>query len=347
MPNLIRLPAASSSDAWTRGQRVWLISDGHAGTEVPAIGIARALGLDYTIKRVAPRLPWRLFAPWGPADPTAWIGRPDSQFSPPWPHLAIAKGRQSIPFLRALRKAAGPEIFTVILQDPRIGLQAADLIWVPAHDELTGPNVVTTITSPHLLSQTRLRTLRSRPPADIAALPYPRITVVLGGPNAVYSYGPACRLRLALALRSLAKLGGGLMITPSRRTTPDILDTALKATRSCPRIVWEGGSTNRYAEFLAHADFVVVTADSVNMTSEACATGRPVYVFEPDGGSKKFRSFHRGLRAYGATRVLPAKLDALASWSYDSIDSTPVIAREIKRRWRVHAGRCATELASA
>ncbi len=66
-----------------------------------------------------------------------------------------------------------------------------------------------------------------------------------------------------------------------------------KATAGAPRILWDGKGENPYATFLAHADALIVTADSVNMNGEAAATGKPVYVFEPSAGSAKFRRFHR------------------------------------------------------
>jgi len=76
-----------------------------------------------------------------------------------------------------------------------------------------------------------------------------------------------------------------------------------------------------------------VPADSVNMTGEACATGKPVYVFEPEGGSRKFAKFHDALRRHGATRPLPAHFDRLETWSYAPIHSSDAIAAEIARRW--------------
>jgi uncharacterized protein len=69
------------------------------------------------------------------------------------------------------------------------------------------------------------------------------------------------------------------------------------------------------------------------MTGEACATGRPVFVFEPSGGSAKFRRFHDTLSQTGATRRLPAKVETLESWTYTPLDSAQTIAAEVERRW--------------
>jgi uncharacterized protein len=106
-----------------------------------------------------------------------------------------------------------------------------------------------------------------------------------------------------------------------------------EATAGAPRILWSGEGANPYPNFLAHADALVVTADSVNMCGEAAATGKPVYIFTPSGGSPKFMRFHEALKAHGATRTLPATLDNLDIWSYTPLDGAQMIAAEVERRW--------------
>ena len=138
--------------------------------------------------------------------------------------------------------------------------------------------------------------------------------------------------------RALGALGASFMITPSRRTHARLLAVTEEATRAFPRILWNGEGANPYPQFLAHADAFVVTADSVNMTGEASATGRPVYVFTPSAGSDKFRRFHAALQAHGATRPLPDNPDGVPAWSYEPLQSAETIAREIERRWNARAG---------
>ena len=86
----------------------------------------------------------------------------------------------------ALRRRAGPTTFAVVMQDPKTGLGMADMIWVPEHDRLRGPNVFTTLTAPHSFTARRLAELRRTMPPAIAALP--RVSVILGGKNAVYKF---------------------------------------------------------------------------------------------------------------------------------------------------------------
>ena len=305
--------------------------------DVQAEGVAQALGLDYEMRRVKPKGLWKLLAPWGPVAPSERFGKPGAQFAPPWPDVAISLGRGSVPYMRALRRKAGPDLFSVVLQDPKTGAGTADMIWVPWHDRLRGPNVFTTLTSPHSFTAERLAELRRRVPPAIAALPQPRVAVVLGGKNAVYKFTDADDRRFAAALDSIGRLGASFLITPSRRTHGRLLAVVDKATQPFPRFLWDRTGANPYGDFLAHADLLVVTADSVNMVGEACATGRPVLVFTPSGGSAKFRRFHAALAECGATRPLPDRLDALPDWSYEPLHSVEDIAHEIELSWLARA----------
>ncbi len=316
------------------GLPCWIITDGKAGMDVQARGVADALGVDYEMKHVAPAGIYRAAAPWGPVSPAERFGQAGSAFAPPWPAVAIATGRASIPYIRRLKKLAGVRTYCVVLQDPKVGAGCADLIWVPEHDRRRGANVLATLTAPHSFTAERLAGRRAAPPAAIGALPHPRIAVVLGGKNGIYRFTEADDDHLAAALAALGRLGASFMITPSRRTHQRLVRVADAATRQFPRILWDMTGENPYPDFLANADYLVVTGDSVNMTGEACATGRPVWVFEPSGGSAKFRRFHEALRQYGATRPLPQEPQALQEWSYQPLHAASLIAVEIERRWQ-------------
>ncbi len=328
------------------GMEAWLITDGVAGGIAQLRGVAAALGATETIKTITLRWPWSMLAPRGPVPPSMGFGRESSAFAPPWPTIAIATARRTIPYIRALKRAAGDKTFTVILQDPRMSARVADLICAPAHDRITGENVFKTLTSPSPYSIERIAALRKEEHRRIDALPGRKIAVIIGGPNAVYRYTPKVIARLAASLRALAKSDTSFLVTPSRRTTPDLKYAATEALSGAPRIVWNGEGENPYPHFLARADAFVVTADSVNMASEACVTGRPVYIFTPDGGSGKFSRFHSGLRDYGATRPLPED-GAIADWTYAPLDAAAEIAREIARRVGLRADALAVTPAKA
>lgn len=313
------------------GRRVWIISDGVRGHMTITCGVAETLGFTIEVKEVAPRWLWRHLAPNGPADPQVMARLLNSS---PLPDAVFGAGRQTVPFVRALKRAGRGRVFTMLFQSPKTTSASAHLIWVPAHDTLRGENVITTLTPPHRFTPARLAELRAGVPADIAALPSPRVALFLGGPGGSYEYTPASIEAFGNAMRAVAPAAGSFLITPSRRTPATLLAAADTATSGRPRILWDGASENPYPQFLAHADIFIVTADSVNMAGEACATGRPVYVFSPPGGRAKFRRFHAALAEHGATRPLPDVPENFENWSYEPIQAALAIAAEVERRYQ-------------
>lgn len=304
----------------------WVLTDGKAGDEAPCVGLVEALGLEPILRRVAPRPLFALAMPRGPIDPRDAPGRSESPIAPPFPDLVVASGRRAIPYLRAVKRASAGRAFTVVLKDPRAGLGSADLIWVPAHDSLRGPNVIVTLTAPHRISAARLDAARRRPDPRLAGLGRPRVAVLLGGDSRHHRFATADIARLAEGLRSLVAEGAALAATASRRTPPP-LRAALAEIASAPRhFLWDGTGENPYLDLLASADAIVVTADSTNMVGEAAATGVPVLVFEPSGGHPKIRAFLDGLAQHGAVRPFAGRLEA---FSYQPLDSTREIARAV------------------
>ena len=97
---------------------------------------------------------------------------------------------------------------------------------------------------------------------------------------------------------------------------------------SVPHFVWDGTGDNPYYAFLAVADAIVVTEDSVNMVTEAAGTGKPVYVQRLKGSSRRLARFHELMRERGATRPFAGKLE---SWSYAPINDTELVASAIRR----------------
>lgn len=321
--------------AAVRGCTGWIISDGKAGHEAQCRGVFEALGLTYEVKHIRPGRFQRALAPYVPVTRSERFGAPGSTFAPPWPDFAIAAGRLTAPYIRALKQHAGRATYTIILQDPKVPLSTADLFWMPEHDPKRGANVITSAVAPHGFSPARLAALRAAPPPDFfSAVPRPWVAALVGGDGTSYRFTDADQVRFAGALRSIAALGAGLLITPSRRTPPSLLAAIAEATADFPRFLWDGTGENPYPAMLAHADRFVVTADSINMCGEPAATGRPIHLFTPSGGSAKFQRFHGALARHGATRPLADQVTMLDDWSYAPLYTAADIALAIAERWQ-------------
>ena len=313
------------------GTTAWVLASGKVGHEVHCLGIARELGLDPVVKEVRPRAIFEALSPYGPIDPRDSARRAGGLLAPPFPDLAFAAGRTTVPYLRHLRRASGGRTFTIFLQDPRTGPGTADFLWAPEHDKLRGDNVLVTLTSPHPLRPHVLAAARANPDPRLAHLPHPRIAMVLGGPSAHHRFEDKDVAALTAIATDLAGAGCGVMVTPSRRTPPEVVKALAQALEGKPAFVWDGAGDNPYAAMIALAGSIIVTGDSVNMVGEALAAGVPVQVYEPSGGHPKITGFIDKLVAAGHVRRWSGGLER---WDNPPVDATTQIASEIVRRYR-------------
>lgn len=319
------------------GVRVLVLSSGKAGHEANCLGVAEALAAPYALRVVSPRPFFANLSPYGPLDPKDWPGRAGAVFARPLPDIVIASGRVTVPYVRAVKRMAGDDVFAVFLQDPRFSRAMMDLIWAPEHDGLAGANVISTLTSPHPLSRAKLAAARAAPDARIAALPQPRAAIILGGPSGAHDFASADMARLSQAAAAIVGEGYSVMATPSRRTPPSLIEAVRAGIGDAPAFVWDSDGANPYAQILAHADTILVTGDSVNMVGEATATGAPVHVFEPSGpGGGKIAGYLDALERLGAIRRFAGRTER---FSYEPINSSLTIAREIARRFAVSKAR--------
>lgn len=272
--------------------RIWALSDGATGHRRQAVALAEALAVRLTAK-VEPlileaRWPARWLAPRAGRLEQLLVG--DRPLAPPWPDLAIGCGRVAALATRRLRELG---VRAVQILDPGLAPARWDWVIAPRHDRLAGENVLNTLGSLHPLEPERLSRLREKT-AGLAAQPAPRTLLLVGGPSRLLRWGRRDLARLIAILRHwLERDGGSLSIALSRRT-PGWASRALRRAFPLARFTPEGGE-NLYEPFLAWADRIVVTADSVNMLSEACASGRPVRYFAPNPPAAKLAALLFGL----------------------------------------------------
>ena len=72
-----------------------------------------------------------------------------------------------------------------------------------------------------------------------------------------------------------------------------------------------------------------MTRDSVNMASEAAATGRPLFISDTGRIAPKFTRFHDTLRKSGITRNAA---DGPTTWNYTPLHEADRIAPEVLSR---------------
>ncbi len=312
------------------GDGCWVLSDGKPGGEAQSIGLAEALGLEPDVRRIEIRAPWRSLPPAIWPKSLSILAPGGASLAPPWPGILIACGRLTAVPALAVRRASHGASFTIQIQDAKIAPRRFDLVVVPQHDRLRGPNVLTSRGALNRVTPQRLAAAAERLAPRLAHLPRPRVAVLIGGSSKAYRMTPQSVRDLASQLAALAReQGAGLMVTASRRTG-EAGDAALRAALAeLPGVFWDGRGDNPYFGYLGLADAVVVTEDSVTMISEAAATGRPVHVVGLQGGSAKFRRFHAAMRQAGITRPFTGRLE---DWRYEPLDEATRIAAEVRRR---------------
>ena len=312
----------------------WVVTDGKAGMVAQARGLAEAVGLPIVDKTIVLSRPCR----WLP--PVLWphslfggivgVARESDPIEPPWPNLLISCGRNAVGPALAVKRRSNGHTFIVHVQHPRVNPERFDIVAAPAHDGLSGANVMTIQGAFNRATPASLATAAAQAAPIVSHLPRPLVAVLIGGSNRSYRLTPQTISNLADNLAKLAhEHGAGLMVTPSRRTGTDNEALLRLKLADLPTVFWDQKDDNPYFGYLGLAHAIVVTPDSVNMVSEACSTGKAVYIAEMEGGDAKFDRFHRGLSEAGMTRPF---VGALENWQYTALDDTTPVATAIRRR---------------
>jgi mitochondrial fission protein ELM1 len=318
----------------TNAPECWAISDGTAGNERQATALAAALGVRARVVRIRVRQPWDALAPHLVIGARLAIRDADGNaLAPPWPAIAIGCGRRAALVTRALRSWSAGRSFTVQILDPRVAPDAFDVVVAPQHDKVSGANVIQSIGALNPIDARWLAEGRARF-AQFGAQHAPRTTVLIGATNRAQRLDAAYFDALLERLSAWHATGGGsYLVSVSRRTPPEMISRLRDAFAAFPGVFWAGpdDGENPYAGLLAWADRIVVTPDSVNMISEACATGKPVYTFAPRAIVGKLASFHRALQASGHLRTLG---ETSSKPQPPPLAETREIAELVRAHWR-------------
>lgn len=301
--------------------------------ENQALGLAEAVGRLTPVEIAVKRASWRPVFDWLPVSlKSPWMLASDTRFPAPgeaWPDLWIATGRATLPLSIAARRLSSGRTFVVQTQDPRLDPALFDLVVAPAHDALSGPNVISITGSPHRITPHRLAEAAPAFAARLDALPHPRVAVLIGGRSKAFDLTPDHAAALADSIAAaINAVNGSLMLTFSRRTPDAAKAVMTEHLRDLPGWIWDGEGANPMFAFLNAADQILVTEDSANMAAEAASTGKPVHVL-PMVALKapgKFARLHADLQERGMTRPFDGVLE---NWTYEPLAETDRAARAV------------------
>ena len=319
---------------------VWVLADDRAGHANQALGVAAALASIFQVKALQYNklslLPNLLLG----ARFAHLANASRRELRPPWPDIVIGAGRRTAPVARAIKRLARGRPFLLQCMWPETGMDDFNLIAVPAHDlkPLKG-NVIQTVGAPHRMTRSRLADAAKSWGVRIGGLPSPRLALLVGGKTRGYRFDAAAAHALAERVTKLTDaLGGSLLVTTSRRTSPEARKALYGGLNPAHRFDWgENQADNPYDAYLALSDAVIVTGDSTAMCAEACATGRPVYIDAPaKATSPKHKALHARLYDLGFARPLEDVLasGAFEAWRYQPLDDAAAVAVEAERRYQ-------------
>ena len=234
----------------------WIITEGMIGTQNQCVGVAEALGITPTIKKIGLRQPWKTLSPWLQFENANSF---TPKLSAPWPDLLIASGRKSIAASRYIKKQSGGKTFTVQIQDPKTKPNQFDLVAVPFHDNLRGDNVIVTDGAPNRITSEKLKQAKENFSHLFSALPSPRVAVLIGGNSNTHKMTTAITRSM---VNNLKELDASLMITTSRRTGEENLKLIQHELNTNKNFIWNNEGENPYWGMLAWADYIIVTSDS-------------------------------------------------------------------------------------
>jgi mitochondrial fission protein ELM1 len=305
------------------------LHDGAAGHRQQAMALARALDPAARELVLATRAPWSWFAPRRLPGAGGAFGDDFRRLLEAPPAWALGCGRRPALATRLLRERGAR---TIQLLHPRLDPSHWDLVVAPEHDGLRGPNVVTLCGSLNAVDEAWLAAGRAAFPA-FAALPSPRTVVLLGGPTSAVRFDRGAFEVMAAKLEHWLAVGGGsLLVIGSRRTPAQLAMLSRSYWADTPGLRWFDASDgpNPYAGALAWADRVVVSPDSVNMVSEACATAAPVYVAEPGRATGRIKRYLDDVLARGRIQPLGKLPHDLPC---EPLRETPRIAALVRERF--------------
>lgn len=251
---------------------VWILTHSRLGDRQQMEKLAAALGWPSLVKQLVfrpPNVPFlaELLLDRGRSDPLA----------EPWPDVILCAEARTSVVAHGLKRKSGRRAKVICLGRPAGDPAEFDLVLTTAQYRLPkAPNVIelalplVTSASPELEEADGM--------ADLAR---PVTAVLVGGTAAPERLDGDAAAGLARDLLAHKQKAGGTLLVVTSPRTGEAAGSALARAIRAPHIVhlWRKNEDNPYRRFLALADEIIVTSDSVSMVADALATRKDVSVY--------------------------------------------------------------------
>jgi len=251
------------------------------------------------------------------------------------PCVLIASGRGMIPVVLALKFLCKEKAFAIFIQKPSFGARFFDLIIAPEHDALQGANVLHSMGA---INDFSVETFKKPSPFTQALLEKikvkPLVGVLIGGKTNKYDFNDRQHAAFILILQKMVNETEASFVFVSSRRSGTSFEKELKEKfKDNPRVFvyTSDAAYNPYFDVLCSADYLLITEDSVNMISEACFTGHPVYLLslpEFDSGKRKSQFVQSMIKS----KKLRHYEGFLESWGYTPLNEAQRLTPEVRAR---------------
>jgi hypothetical protein len=325
--------------------QIWVLTDGRVGNSNQAVALAEKLGVAYQLKfmeyNFLGNLPNFLLK--------IYPIHIKKQLLQSWeiaslPEIIISAGRRTASLANYLKRKSGDKIKIIQIMRPNLSFSQFELVILPEHDKTPreAQNIVRIIGALN-----NIQAKMSSGGRDLR-INYPKlgqfISVIIGGNCKNYNFSDDNATELATILTNITKnLSHTLFISFSRRT-PNSAKIIIKNNLPSATIIYdpveEKNMPNPYFGMLAEGDYLISTADSISMCSEAASTGKPVYIFCPNNfKSSKHLAFTQQLTKLGIAKILDSSVTYLEKYNYQPLNEVEKIAnivlnRVITKNWK-------------
>ncbi len=294
----------------------WVISDGITGHEVQSLALAHHIAKNVNVYQCQLSRPWLTFAP--KILPFFEKGLKWNQSQPnrkQKPDVIISCGRRMAAVAKYLKTKTNSRHIQIL--NPRDNHDNYDLIICPKHDNIKGNNIITCLGSLHQFNISFLKKIASSCQTH-THLKQPLLSLFLGNPHVEF-FKQFDQLSQQIRKHYPNHV---IAICGSRRTN-EKYQQMIRNIFSDAEICWfsHQDGENPYQCLLATSQILIVTADSINMVSEACATDKPVIVVATEQISVKHQKFihsvqHR-LSKFGHQKITNEPLKSLKELAQD------------------------------
>ena len=301
-----------------------LLTEGLHGMISQVEGLAKALDLDYFHEKIELNSPWNLIPPsFTPKKKFIFKNQVTKEFD-----VIISCGRKSVIPSIILKKNSSKKVVNIHIQNPKVSLDNFDIIVAPDHDSIEGSNVLISKGAIHYLTSDEINKAKGYL-EDKIEKQKEVITLILGGPTKYYNYDNESMIQIFSKInKQIVEKNMQLIVIPSNRTPEKTIQFA-KEYFNKNRLILDKVDKQAYLSSLALAKYIIVTCDSSSMISEAALTGKPIYVamIPAMKNDKRFQKFRNLLESMNIIRKLENNLE---TWSYEKLDETNRIAKQIK-----------------